>query len=90
MPGTCKTGGTCVLYGRLISSLPANSPPQRNSHHYASPEGKRPDPARYADGMRGGRDQASNVLRPFFADLFRDELVIAYARDGVCAGGSGF
>jgi very-short-patch-repair endonuclease len=108
-----------TLYGRLISSLPDNSPPQRNlfavhhhlhapamhdlpallpevwlhwdyktvkergpdallrfrmdfllllphgqrvvlevdgSHHYASPDGKRPDPARYADGVRGDRD----------------------------------
>ena len=26
------------------------------SHHYASPDGKRPDPARYADGMRGDRE----------------------------------
>jgi very-short-patch-repair endonuclease len=26
------------------------------SHHYASPDGKRPDPARYADGVRGDRD----------------------------------
>jgi very-short-patch-repair endonuclease len=108
-----------TLYGRLISSLPGNSPPQRNlfavyhhlhapvmhdlpallpevwlhwdhktvkergpdallrfrmdfllllphgqrvvlevdgSHHYASPDGKRPDPAKYADGVRGDRD----------------------------------
>ena len=60
-------------------------------HHYASPDGERPDPAQYADGVRGdrdlklsgyevfrfgaaelqGRDQARDVLRPFFADLFR-------------------
>jgi very-short-patch-repair endonuclease len=26
------------------------------SHHYASPDGRRPDPARYADGVRGDRD----------------------------------
>jgi len=107
------------LYRRLASSLPHNSPPQRNlfdlyheihgaavrdlpallpevwlhwdhktarerglaallrfrmdfllllphgqrvvlevdgSHHYASPDGRRPDPARYADGVRGDRD----------------------------------
>lgn len=143
-----------TLYRRLISSLPGNSPPQRNLfalyheiygtavrdlpallpevwlhwdyktarergrdallrfrmdfllllphgqrvvlevdglHHYASPGGERPDPARYADGVRGdrdlklsgyevfrfgaaelqGRDQARDVLRPFFRDLFR-------------------
>jgi AbiJ N-terminal domain 3 len=108
-----------TLYRRLISSLPGNSPPQRNLfalyheiygtavrdlpallpevwlhwdyktarergrdtllrfrmdfllllphgqrvvlevdglHHYASPGGERPDPARYADGVRGDRD----------------------------------
>jgi very-short-patch-repair endonuclease len=107
------------LYRRLASSLPHNSPPQRNlfdlyheihgaavrdlpallpevwlhwdhktarergldallrfrmdfllllphgqrvvlevdgSHHYASPDGRRPDPARYADGVRGDRN----------------------------------
>jgi very-short-patch-repair endonuclease len=26
------------------------------SHHYASPDAKWPDPARYADGVRGDRD----------------------------------
>jgi very-short-patch-repair endonuclease len=143
-----------TLYRRLLSSLPGNSPPQRNLfalyheiygttvrdlpallpevwlhwdyktarergrdallrfrmdfllllphgqrvvlevdgvHHYASPGGERPDPARYADGVRGdrdlklsgyevfrfgaaelqGRDQARDVLRPFFRDLLR-------------------
>jgi very-short-patch-repair endonuclease len=60
-------------------------------HHYATPDGKRPDPARYADNVRGdrdlklsgyevfrfggaelqGRDRARDVLRPFFAELFR-------------------
>ena len=26
------------------------------SRHYASPDGKRPDPAKYADGVRGDRE----------------------------------
>ena len=26
------------------------------AHHFASPDGRRPDPARYADGVRGDRD----------------------------------
>jgi very-short-patch-repair endonuclease len=43
-------------------------------HHYASPDGKRPDPTRYADGVRGDRDlklSGYEVFRFGTAELHR-------------------